>query len=266
MPDEHVPEITMPITTGPIAPRPIAPGPETTAPRLFVTGDLARGVRIAGTAAQAHYLGTVMRQQPGAPLRLFNGRDGEFGATIEALRRDKLTVLVGPQTRTQTPEPDIWLLFSPLKRDPTDLVVQKATELGIAALLPVFCARTNTARVNTDRFAAIAIEAAEQSERLTIPRIDPPRRLADVLGAWDPARPLAAALEREPGLPPLGAGSAGYVPAGALLIGPEGGFTPGELDVMRATPFIQPVSLGPRILRAETAALAGLALMLSRTW
>jgi 16S rRNA (uracil1498-N3)-methyltransferase len=125
----------------------------------------------------------------------------------------------------------------------------------------VFCARTNTGRINEERLTAIATEAAEQSERLTIPALHTPRRLFDVLGDWDPARTLAAALERVPGLPPCGA-----APAGALLTGPEGGFTPDELDVMRATPFIQPVSLGPRILRAETAALAGLALLLSRTW
>jgi 16S rRNA (uracil1498-N3)-methyltransferase len=233
----------------------------TTAPRLHVPHGLAEGAHIPGTPAQAHYLGTVLRQEAGAPLRLFNGRDGEFAATIAALRRDKLTLAIGAQTRPQAPEPDIWLLFSPLKRDATDLVVQKATELGASALLPVFCARTNTGRINEERLTAIATEAAEQSERLTIPALHTPRRLFDVLGDWDPARTLAAALERVPGLPPCGA-----APAGALLIGPEGGFTPDELDVMRATPFIQPVSLGPRILRAETAALAGLALLLSRTW
>jgi 16S rRNA (uracil1498-N3)-methyltransferase len=230
-------------------------------PRLFVADALGEGASVPGTAGQAHYLGTVLRLAEGAPLRLFNGRDGEFLATIASLRRDRLTLAVGRQTRPQAPEPDIWLLFSPLKRDATDLVVQKATELGAAALLPVFCGRTNTARVNEDRLTAIAIEAAEQSERLTVPALHTPRRLFDVLGGWDPSRPLAAALERVPGLPPCGA-----TPAGALLIGPEGGFTPDELDVMRATPFIQAVSLGPRILRAETAALAGLALLLARTW
>jgi 16S rRNA (uracil1498-N3)-methyltransferase len=235
--------------------------PDTTAPRLFVTDTLAEGTQIPGTPSHAHYLGTVMRQEHGAPIRLFNGRDGEFSATIATLRREKLTLTVGPQTRPQTPEPDIWLLFSPLKRDATDLTVQKATELGVSTLLPVFCGRTNTARINEERLATIATEAAEQSERLTIPTLHPPRRLMDVLGSWNPNRTLAAALERAPGLPPCGAS-----PAGALLVGPEGGFTPGELDVLRSTTFIQPVSLGPRILRAETAALAGLALLLSRTW
>jgi 16S rRNA (uracil1498-N3)-methyltransferase len=139
--------------------------------------------------------------------------------------------------------------------------VQKATELGASALVPVFCARTNAARINEDRLRAIAMEAAEQSERLTLPALHTPRRLFDLLGEWPRERILAAAIERVPGLQAVQNAT-----AGALLIGPEGGFTPGELDVMRATPFIQPVSLGPRILRAETAALAGLALLLSRQW
>jgi len=235
--------------------------PDIHAPRLFVEAALAEGTSLAGSAAQAHYLGTVLRLGAGEAVRLFNGRDGEFAATIASVRRDRLVLDVGAQTRGQAAEPDVWLVFSPLKRDATDLVVQKAVELGAAALLPVFCARTNTARINEARLTAIAVEAAEQCERLTIPALRPPRALAELLADWPRDRVLAAAMERVPGLP-----SPAGVAAGALLVGPEGGFTPGELDVMRATPFIQPVSLGPRILRAETAALAGLALLLSRTW
>jgi 16S rRNA (uracil1498-N3)-methyltransferase len=230
-----------------------------TAPRLFVSHALTEGAECAGTAAQAHHLGTVLRLQQGAGVRLFNGRDGEFAAGIAFLRRDRLVLQAGARTRLQEDEPDVWLVFSPLKRDATDLVAQKATELGVSALVPVFCARTNAARVNEARLAAIAVEAAEQSERLTVPAVHAPRRLFDVLGDWPRGRVLAAAVERVPGLAMAGARG-----AGALLVGPEGGFTPGELDVMRATPFIQPVSLGPRILRAETASLAGLALLLLR--
>ncbi len=232
-----------------------------TAPRLHVAAALLPEAAISGTPAQAHYLGTVMRLVAGAPVRLFNGRDGEFTGTIAHLRRERLELAVGAQTRVQASEPDLELLFSPLKRDATDLIVQKATELGVSTLRPVFCARTNAARINEARLRAIATEAAEQCERLSLPAIHPAISLAEALGAWPTGRVLAAAFERQAGLPP-----AQTVQAGALLVGPEGGFTPGELDVMRARPFIQPVSLGPRILRAETAAIAGLVLLACREW
>ena len=235
--------------------------PDTNAPRLYVRDDLSEGATVPGTPAQAHYLGNVMRLNAGAPVRLFNARDGEFAATIAALRKERLSFLVGQQTRRHADEAGAWLVFSPLKRDATDLVVQKATELGAGAVLPVLCARTNAARINTERLTAIAIEAAEQCERLTIPTLHPPRRLAELLADWPGERILSVAMEREAGLP-----VAGHAESGALLVGPEGGFTPGELDVMRATPFIQPVSLGPRILRAETAAVVGLALLQARHW
>ena len=146
-----------------------------------------------------------------------------------------------------------------LKRDATDLVIQKATELGVSAFLPVFSARTNAARVNLDRLAAIALEAAEQSERLTLPKILPPVPLFDVLANWAPERVLAAAIERG-GPAPI------PEPAGALLVGPEGGFAPAELDALRAARFVSPICLGPRVLRAETAVIAGLALLQGRFW
>ncbi len=162
------------------------------------------------------------------------------------------------QTRPQALEPDLWLVFAPLKRDATDLVVEKATELGASAILPVFTERTNTARLNLDRLRAIATEAAEQCERLTLPRMADPQRLTDLLATWPTDRTLHAALERAEAPPPRGTDS----PA-ALLIGPEGGFTTTEATMLRRLPFIRPVSLGPRILRAETAAIAGLALLLA---
>jgi 16S rRNA (uracil1498-N3)-methyltransferase len=252
------PDATTPDSTTPDSTTPGLTAPGFTSPRLFVPDALAEGADIPGTPGQAHYLGNVLRREQGAPVRLFNGRDGEFTAKIATLRRDRLVFTVEAQTRKQVAEPDLWLVFSPLKRDATDLVVQKAVELGVSALVPVFCARTNTARVNVDRLAAIAMEAAEQSERLTIPALHAPRPLFDVLADWAPDRLLVAAVERLAAAgPDLRQGT-----PGGLLVGPEGGFTPRELDVMHATPFIQPVSLGPRILRAETAALAGLALLL----
>jgi 16S rRNA (uracil1498-N3)-methyltransferase len=229
-----------------------------TIPRIFVADDLAAGASITGSKAHAHYLANVLRRAVGDRLHLFNGRHGEFAARIATLHRGHVEFAIETQLRPQASEPDIWLVFAPLKRDQTDLLVQKATELGAAALHPVLTERTNTARLNLDRLQAIAVEAAEQSERLTIPTLHPPRPLRDLLADWSPDRILAAALERTEGPPP--------VAQGALLIGPEGGFSPQELDVLRAAPFIQPVSLGPRILRAETAAIAGLAMLMARHW
>jgi 16S rRNA (uracil1498-N3)-methyltransferase len=224
--------------------------------RLYVDEPLAAGTMIEATAAQAHYLGTVMRRGIGDAVRLFNGRNGEFVAQIEAIRRDRVTLLVGHNLRPQGSEPDLWLVFALLKRDATDLVVQKATELGVAALLPVITERTNAHRVNEARLGAIAFEASEQCERLTVPRLHTPRPLTKLLGDWEPGRQLFVAAERSvaPALVPA------HGPA-ALLVGPEGGFTPAELEAMRIHPFVTVVSLGPRILRAETACIAGLALL-----
>ena len=224
--------------------------------RLHVTAALGEGDTIAASAAQAHYLANVMRRGPGDLVLLFNGRDGEFSARIETIRRDRVSLCVEYQTRTQGYEPDLWLAFALLKRDATDLVVQKATELGVAALHPVFTERGHTHRMNADRLTAIAIEAAEQSERLTVPCIHPPRPLAALLSDWPTERRVFAAIERSsaPRIPPAQGPR-------ALLVGPEGGFTATELDVLRAHPLVTPVSLGPRILRAETACIAGLALL-----
>ncbi len=224
--------------------------------RLFTHAPLEAGAAVAATPAQAHYLATVMRREAEDPVRLFNGRDGEWQARIETLRRGAATFRLGDQIRPQAAEPDVWLAFALLKRDATDLLVRQATELGTAAFRPVLTARTNAARTNPDRLAAIAAEAAEQSERLTVPALHAPSPLPALLDAWPPDRPLFAALERSGAPPPpAAAGMCG------LLIGPEGGFSEAELDLLRTRPFVTPVGLGPRILRAETAALAGLALL-----
>ena len=224
----------------------------TTLPRLYVEAPLARGLEVIATSAQAHHLGTVLRRGVGDAARLFNGLDGEWIARLGTLRRDRAAFSVEDPIAPQTPEGGPWLMFALLKRDAIDLVVRQAVELGAARLLPVITARTNAARVNPDRLHAIAIEAAEQCERLTVPPIDPPRPLNDALAAWPPDRRLFAALERsETGAP---------VPGQAgLLIGPEGGFTPDERRALQRLPFVTPISLGRLILRAETAAVAGLA-------
>jgi 16S rRNA (uracil1498-N3)-methyltransferase len=240
----------------------MATTPHSGTPRLFVPrlpeqGPLFAGAQVAASEAQAHYLVHVMRRSAGDFLRVFDGVSGEWLARIATSRRGA-SLAVETQTRAQAEEPDVWLAFAPLKREATDLVVQKATELGVSAIQPVFTEHTN-GRINLTRAQAIAVEAAEQCERLSVPQVRPPVSFADLLASWPPGRVLAAAVER-------------YAPtpfpqeAGALLVGPEGGFSPAELDVMRRTSFICAVSLGPRVLRAETACIVGLALLQGRTW
>jgi 16S rRNA (uracil1498-N3)-methyltransferase len=224
--------------------------------RLFVEASLHEGAAVAATPGQAHRLGTVMRRGVGDAVRLFNGRDGEWDGRIAApgQRRGQVTILAERLRRPQAAEPGPALLFAPLKRAATDLLAEKATELGASRLQPVITARTVAQRVAVERLALIAVEAAEQCERLTVPAVQAPRPLADVIALWPPELTLAAAIERLNG-PGIAA------PAAGLLVGPEGGFTGAELDLLRSRPFVVPVSLGPRILRAETAAIAGLALL-----
>jgi 16S rRNA (uracil1498-N3)-methyltransferase len=224
--------------------------------RLYVDAPLGEGSAVTLLAAQAHYLGTVMRRGAGDPVTLFNGRAGEFAARISTIRKDRAELMVEQKVRPQTAEPDLWLLFALLKRDATDLVVQKATELGVSELHPVITDRSNTHRMNADRLHIIAVEAAEQCERLTIPRLISPRSMLDALADWPSDRRLFAALERsnEPCLAQVSGPK-------ALLVGPEGGFTMAELEALRAHPLVTPVSLGPRLLRADTACIAGLALL-----
>lgn len=230
-----------------------------TIPRLFVEQALHEGAELMLPAEAAHYLGTVLRRGPDDVVQLFNGRDGEFACRIAALGRGQAMVLAERRTRPQQEEGDLWLVFALLKRDATDLVVRAATELGVSRILPVRTERTEAARVNDARLVAIAREAAEQCERLSVPQITPLAPLDHVLAEWHGARRLAAAVER--------CASHAHAPgAGALLVGPEGGFSPRELDVLAAKPFISAISLGPRILRAETAAIAGLTLIQSHGW
>lgn len=224
--------------------------------RLFVESDLSAGGSLEASATQAHYLGTVMRRGAGEPVCLFNGRDGEWSGRIEAIHKGKARFTVEKLLRPQIEEPPLMLMFALLKRDTTDLLVQKATELGVSDLRPVLTERTNAARTNEDRLRAIAIEAAEQSERLTVPAVHPPVPLAEALGAWPLNHPLFCAMERAEA-PPLRPVSG---PAG-LLIGPEGGFGPRDHVLLDRAKFVRVVTLGHRILRAETAAIVGLALL-----
>jgi len=227
--------------------------------RLFVPDGLFAGATIALSAGQAHYLGAVMRRAAGDEVRLFNGRDGEWSARLDGVRKDKAGATVLAQVCPQAAEPDVWLAFAPLKRDATDLVVEKATELGVSAIIPVMTERTNAARVNGDRLRAIAVEASEQCERLTVPEVREAVTLQALVGSWPAGRPLFVALERA-GAVPLDPGLRRGDGVG-LLIGPEGGFSGLDRALVMSCPAVRPVSLGPRILRAETAAIVGLALL-----
>jgi len=229
--------------------------------RLFVTSPLAAGAAVELGQAQAHYLKNVMRLGEGDAVALFNGSDGEFRARIGGFGKRAAHLLLEEQLRAQQAEPDLWLVFAPIKRARIDYLIEKATELGASALVPVITRHSQVERLNLERLRAHAIEAAEQSERLTVPRIDEPRALGDVLAAWDASRRVVLCdVSGTP--PPAATVLAGQSAASwAVLIGPEGGFAETELDALRKLPFVLPVSLGPRILRADTAALAGLAVL-----
>lgn len=234
-------------------------------PRLFVAEDLGAGRDVALTKGQAHYLKNVMRLSPGDPVVLFNGRDGEWAGRIGEIGRHAGSVSAESLLRPQAAEPDIWLLFAPIKRAPTDFLLQKAVELGVSVLWPVLTRHTDVGRFNVDRARSTVIEAAEQCERLTLPEIRTPVRLADALSGWPAARPLLVCAESGQVRPIAGVlddlkrSETDRNGGMALLIGPEGGFATSELDAFGNLPFVKAVGLGPRVLRAETAALAALA-------
>ncbi|UCH73750.1 MAG: 16S rRNA (uracil(1498)-N(3))-methyltransferase [Rhodospirillales bacterium] len=228
--------------------------------RLFVEDRLAAGTRIVLGRGQTHYLANVLRLGPGAVVALFNGRHGEWQARIESLRKGGGIVAVETLCREQHREPDLWLVFAPVKRVPLAFIVQKATELGVSELIPVVTRRTVVGRIKRERMEATAIEAAEQSERLTVPRVRDAEPMMRVFDAWPTGRPLLLCAESGPAEPIQDAlRQLETDTPGAILIGPEGGFEETELDALRKLPFVTAVGLGPRILRADTAALAALA-------
>lgn len=229
-------------------------------PRLYTDQPLHAGGDIPLNEAQAHYLRAVLRALPGQGLCLFNGRDGEWQAVLTELGKRGGRVLAELCLRAQTTTPDLWLLFAPLKKDALDVLVEKAAELGAARLLPVLTAYTDVTRVNLDRLQAQLIEAAEQCERLDVPSLATPQRLETLLADWPDGRQLyvcAEAGQAQPFADVLAQAPDG--PA-AILIGPEGGWSVGELELFARHRTCEPVALGPRILRAETAAIAALAL------
>jgi 16S rRNA (uracil1498-N3)-methyltransferase len=210
--------------------------------------------------AQAHRLQHVLRLGPGAAVAAFNKRDGEFLCHIGGISRGRGELHAIAQIRPPQSESDLWLLFAPIKRARLDWLIEKAVELGTSALIPVITARTQPERLNRERLHGIAIAAAEQSERLSVPEIRPAEPLPHVLAHWPPDRRLVLCDETGAGVP-VAAALAGFPEAApaAVLVGPEGGFAETELDALGKLPIVTRVGLGPRVLRAETAALAALA-------
>lgn len=234
--------------------------PPQSTPRLFVEQPLAPGpLRIDGPAA--HYLLSVMRTAPGDPVKLFDDVTGEWLATAVQVGRRDLTVDVSTRLREREPVPDLWLCAAPLKKGRIDWLAEKACELGVDRLVPVVTARTIVDKLKTDRLRAHMIEAAEQCARTALPAVDEPVKLAALLRDWPATRTLFFADEAG-GVPAIAAMRAHPGPA-AILIGPEGGFTDAERAMIREHSQAIGISLGPRILRADTAAAAAVALWMA---
>lgn len=238
---------------------------ETIITRLFIDQRLTHSEVLALAAPQSHLVRNVLRAQAGQSVGLFNGLDGEWRGEITALAKSAVTVRVMDKRRDQAPSPDVWLGFAPLKKDAVDMIATKATELGVSRLSPIMTERTAVSRINIERLRANAIEAAEQCERLDVPVIDEPRPLSQTLAVWPTDRPLLVCAEAGDAVPIGQAAHDLNTTAYGLMIGPEGGFSMTELDQMASLSFVRPVGLGPRILRADTAAIAGLAICMGMT-
>ncbi len=233
--------------------------------RLYVNPPLALAAQIALDQAQVNYVRNVLRLSEGAKILVFNGRDGEWETRVVASNRKGVTLTVHKMTRPQEPRLDLHYLFAPLKQARQDYMVEKAVEMGAGLLRPVLTSRTQTSRINRERMHAHAIEAAEQCGILAIPEIAPAITLDALLGAWENDRLLVLCDEDAPSSDPLAAlrsrTDAKDPPALAVLIGPEGGFDAREREALLGLPCVLRLPLGPRVLRADTAAVAALALV-----
>ncbi|MEL8056435.1 MAG: 16S rRNA (uracil(1498)-N(3))-methyltransferase [Pseudomonadota bacterium] len=227
--------------------------------RLYVDQRLASEDQVILAEAQSKYLLRVMRLEDGAIIRVFNGRDGEWRCAL-GIHGKKAILEPFEQTRTQSTALDLTLMFAPIKKTRTDFIVEKASELGVRTLQPVITEYTQTNRVRTDRLQALVIEAAEQTERMDIPEVRDAAKLSDCLAAWDRSKPLFYCDEGSTARPMVQALKDVKQKAVGLLVGPEGGFSPRERDMLRALDFVISVTLGPRILRAETAIVSALTL------
>jgi 16S rRNA (uracil1498-N3)-methyltransferase len=240
-------------------PLPAVPAwPPRSAPRLFVPGPLAEGAQVAIEGAQAHYLLRVMRIAPGDRVVLCDDLTGEWVALAQTTGKRDLTLCCEARLRAREDVPDFWLCAALLKKDRFDLVLEKACELGVARIRPVLTRRCVADRLNPERARTTLIEAAEQCARTALPACDAPLGLAQLLADWPQGRALFFADET--GGAPAAAQFAAHRGPAALLVGPEGGFDEGERAAIRAHPAAQPITLGPRILRGETASLAATAL------
>lgn len=227
--------------------------------RLYVDQPLAAGQPVAVGADQANYLFNVMRLQAGAAVALFNGRDGEWQARVEQAGKRAGILRAEAQSAPLMLPPDLWLLFAPIKKARTDFIVEKAVEMGVARILPVQTRHTNSERIRQDRLQAHAVEAAEQCGATFVPEVAELVALDRLLAGWPAGRRILWADETLAGARAALEGQAKGQPW-AILIGPEGGFSADEQQRLRALPAVVPVALGPRILRADTAAVAALTL------
>ena len=226
--------------------------------RLYVDQALAAGQPVAVDADQANYLFNVMRLARGAPVALFNGRDGEWLARVAEPGKRSGILISERQTAPLRLPPDLWLIFAPIKKARTDFIVEKATELGAARVMPVQTRHTNSERIRQDRLQAHAMEAAEQCGATFVPEVTDLISLDKLLASWPADRKLLWCDEAMVGQAPALSGPRGA--SWAILIGPEGGFSADEQARLRALPQVVPLALGPRILRADTAAVAALTL------
>jgi len=226
--------------------------------RLYAETALAQDQQIELPADQAHYINNVMRLNVGDPVLVFNAQDGEWAATLLEGKKKRCVLQVGEKKRAPEETPDLWLCFAPIKKQRLDFIIEKATELGVSHLQPVITRHTITSKIRTDRLHAQAIEASEQCERLNIPDVKEAVSLTQLIKDWPENRRLFV-LDERGGAEPINQALQTHKDGlHAFLTGPEGGFEASELDLLRKLPFVTPISLGPRILRADTAALAAI--------
>jgi len=227
--------------------------------RLFVDADLGVGQSLSLPRDQAHYITGVMRQKTGAMIAVFNGRDGEWQAELVEAGKRRAVLVCRTLSKAQTTPPDLWLYFAPIKKARTDFIVEKAAELGVARICPVQTAFTNSERIRQDRLQAHAVEAAEQCGEVFVPPVEALQKLDAVLENWPDDRKLLFCDETL-----VDAATAGLLgdkgEKWAIVIGPEGGFSDKEIERLRGMPATRPISLGPRVLRADTAAVAAITL------